>query len=917
MLLEDLCPDIVCLTESKLSDHLNSEVFDTEKYVVFRKDRINQAAPGGGVVVLVNRNLISSNSNVNFLNNHLYDESVWCELVIKDKKVLLGAIYRPPASVREKNNLLCDLIRLVGDYNSESQVLICGDFNFKEINWENNEVESTGQVVDANNFLDSVNDSFLQQHVMMDTHNLDEENQSRLDLIFTRDSHDIMGLELLPPVGKSHHAVIRFDFLLDTDLDDVDGAQQLRYNFHKANYAEIRRELEEVNWNELFRNKEVEEMYQILVNILCDLIDKYVPKIVCNLARKKHKWMTSEVRNKIKEKEKAWKRLRARKTTRRAEEYKRIRNATTCMIRQAKKAFVKKLCKDIKVNPKHFWSYVRDRTTLKEKVLRVRNGNGVTTQSDLETANVMNSAFQSVFINEDDEIPEFDVGYRGPGIENVEFDLDTVKELLKKTNGNKAKGPDGIHPRLLRECSSELAVPVSLIIRKSLDLGLVPALWLLGSLCPIYKKGDILDPLNYRPVSLTSVICKLCEKLVRKVVVEHLEENKLIYDGQHGFRGRRSTLTNLLTYMETLTAAVDNQIPVDVNYLDCRKAFDTVPHKRLLAKLEAYGIRGKILEWIKAFLTGREQYVEIRGTKSDKLGVTSGVPQGSVLGPVLFLIYINDLVSDLECPVLLFADDAKIFKEIRSQEDIEAMQRDLKRLETWSVKWLLNFNADKCVTMHIGHRNPHVDYALNRTQLKESTTEKDLGVHVSADLKPSHHVNIAAAKGNRMVGLIKRHFPEMDLDTCHTLYCALVRPHLEYAVQSWSPYYRKDIIELEKVQRRMTKLVPELKDLDYEARCEALGLTTLEKRRRRGDLIETYKILNGFEDIDYKIFFEYSDTSTRSNTCKLKKRGHWRTLVRANAFSVRVVNSWNSLPEDVVNAPSISSFKSRLDKCAF
>ena len=245
------------------------------------------------------------------------------------------------------------------------------------------------------------------------------------------------------------------------------------------------------------------------------------------------------------------------------------------------------------------------------------------------------------------------------------------------------------------------------------------------------------------------------------------------------------------------------------------------------------------------------------------------------------------------------------------------MQRDLGRLEEWSKKWLLEFSADKCVTMHIGHRNPHYTYELNRLQLKESNLEKDLGVFVSADLKPSYNVNVAAAKGNRMVGLIKRNFVDIDKDTCRTLYCALVRPHLEYAIQSWSPYYKKDILELEKVQRRMTKLVPELEELDYEERCERLGLTTLERRRLRGDLIETYKILNGYEDLDYRLFFEYSEANTRSNTRKLKKRGHWRTLARANCFSVRVVNTWNSLPEEVVCAPTIGSFKSKLDKFNF
>lgn len=372
-------------------------------------------------------------------------------------------------------------------------------------------------------------------------------------------------------------------------------------------------------------------------------------------------------------------------------------------------------------------------------------------------------------------------------------------------------------------------------------------------------------------------------------------------------------MTNLLEYMENLTIAVDSQIPVDVNYLDCRKAFDTVPHRRLMVKLHGYGIRGNVLKWIEEFLNGRKQSVEIRGESSDLLDVTSGVPQGSVLGPVLFLIFINDLVEELECPALLFADDAKIFVQIHSEEDIAAMKRDLVRLQEWSKKWLLEFNPTKCSTMHIGHRNPKVKYELNGHELKETDVEKDLGVLISQDLKPAHHIGVIAAKANRMVGLIRRNFNYIDVEMCKTLYVSLVRPHLEYAVQSWSPYYRKDIDELEKVQRRMTKLVPELKDLPYEERCARLGLTSLEKRRLRGDLIETFKIVHGYENVDREIFFELASTVTRSNNCKLKKRGQWRTVTRANSFSVRVVNVWNSLPEDIVTATSIGAFKHRLD----
>ena len=356
-------------------------------------------------------------------------------------------------------------------------------------------------------------------------------------------------------------------------------------------------------------------------------------------------------------------------------------------------------------------------------------------------------------------------------LEDIEVAIEKVENLLSDINVNKAMGPDGLHPRCLSECSKELAMPVFLIIRKSLDSESVPKFLLITAVCPLCKKVDKLDPLKYRPVSLTCVLSKICEMVVCEYIMKHLETNNLMTNSQHGFREKRSTLTNLLIYMESLTKAMDQQIPMDVNYLDCRKVFDTVPHGRLLKMLEAYGMRGKIMGWIRAFLTGREQYAEIRGSRSSKLRVMSGVLQGSVLGPVLFLVYINDLVNQLECPVLLFADDAKIYKEIISAESHQAMQRDLVKLEEWSLKWLLKFNPDKCTTMHLGHGNPKYVYQMDSKDLKESNVEKDLGVYISSDLKPEKHISSVAAKGYRMVGFIKRNFGDLDIESCKALYC--------------------------------------------------------------------------------------------------------------------------------------------------
>ena len=511
-------------------------------------------------------------------------------------------------------------------------------------------------------------------------------------------------------------------------------------------------------------------------------------------------------------------------------------------------------------------------------------------------------------------VPNANYNYDGAILSDLVISEELILKILRKLDVNKSAGPDGITTRLLKECSEHLVLPLKMIFIKSLETGDVPLAWREANVCPIYKKGAKTNPLNYRPVSLTSVVGKVFETLIRDELVKHATENAIIKLQQHGFMKKKSTLTNLLEYLEGLTKAKSEKIPVDINYLDCSKAFDTVPHRRLIVKLEALGVQGNILRWIKGFLTDRRQRVNIRGSFSYWLPVESGVPQGSVLGPVLFLFYINDLVEGLECPILLFADDAKIFKEIRTPEDAAALSRDMRRIQEWSEKWLLTFNEEKCATMHVGLHNQKQDYILNNKTLRKTELEKDLGVFISNDLKPSKHVAAVALKANQVVGIIKKNFEFLDKETITSLHCTLVRPILEYAVQSWCPFLEKDIEELEKVQHRITKLVPGLEDMPYEQRCKELKLPTLKERRLRGDLIEVYKILRGFEGTDYQKFFKFREGNTRGHDWKLEKKEHSAGLERGGWFSIRVINPWNKLPPNVVNAPSINAFKKNLDE---
>ena len=407
-LLEKENPSLVFLVETKLNaDIANMEIFDVNKYEVYRKDRVEQNAPGGGVAVLVKKSLVSTCNSIRFINHHAYAEAVWCEIKLEGNNILVGSVYRAPSSGRDVNNLLCDLFRLTDNYDKESQVLICGDFNYNEILWESNTVERDGQfTVDAGNFLDAVNDTFLIQHVEERTHNIDYANPTRLDLIFSRNEVDVKNLNLLAPLGKSHHATIAFEYVLASEVLEAEIGDRYKYCFHKGDYDMIRRNLSVINWEERFEGKSLVEKYEILVSVIINLIEQYVPKVKCAPGSPKPKWMTKEVKDQINAKEKAWKRLKARKTNLREIKYRQVRNLVTSMVRAAKKAFEKQLCKDIKVNPKHFWSFIRSKSKVKENVTKVRKPNGELSKNDQETADVFNNAFQSVFVVEDRQNPQ-------------------------------------------------------------------------------------------------------------------------------------------------------------------------------------------------------------------------------------------------------------------------------------------------------------------------------------------------------------------------------------------------------------------------------------------------------------------------------------------------------------------------------
>ena len=421
-------------------------------------------------------------------------------------------------------------------------------------------------------------------------------------------------------------------------------------------------------------------------------------------------------------------------------------------------------------------------------------------------------------------------------------------------------------------------------------------------------------PENYRPISITSVISKIMESIVRDAIVAHMVKNNLLTDHQHGFVPGRDCMTQLLLSLEDWTNMIENSEAFDVIYTDFAKAFDSVAHERLMVKLENIGVKGDLLKWIYSFLCGRTQCVKVNGIRSRWKKVLSGIPQGSVIGPLLFVIFINDMPEEVKFNVCkLFADDCKLYGRVSTLGE-NKMQFDLSNLENWSKNWQLPFNASKCKVMHFGRQNPKHSYHLNDHVLESMHSEKDLGVFIDDQLKFHVHTAAGAKKANQILGVVKKSYRTRDPTTMATLYKHMVRPHLEYGNTIWGPFYKDDIKTVEAIQRRATKLVNSLRDKPYEERLEALKLPSLVYRRKRGDMIQMYKIVNGLVRIDSNLLFTPAMIShTRGHSQKVFK-SHAVKLARNNSFSQRVVSNWNRLPTNVIEAPSINTFKNRLDK---
>ena len=886
-------PELIMITESWATEDIDSEL-ELDGYKPERFDR-KDGRRGGGVLLYF-KNGIVYNREYDLESDNI--EALWCRLGNR----FIGVCYDSTSNSAEESAALNSRIKSV--CQAKGDVLICGDFNHPSIDWKNLDAGKNDM-----EFLDLTQDLFLTQHVTEPT----RENNV-LDLVLSSNPDIVQDVKIVNPLtGTCDHNVVEFNMICDAKQK----CWKMKYfDYRKANWVKLKEYLSNSARLEL-NEGDVDSKRDTLADVINQGILQFVPiRVKKCFGPHRPLWWNGNIQRVRKRRIKWWNRYKESHLNHDFQKYKNAEREASRLIRNAKRKLEKKIANNIKVDTKYFWKYARSLTKVKSTIGPLTDSKGDVITDDQKTADEFNNFFSSVFTKETtDNIPEpkkMFMEEEDKFLKNVDITVEKVFNKLVKLNPNKAADVCGFNPAVFKECAAELAKPVTVLFKESLSTGCVPKMWKYANVTPIFKKGQRNLPSNYRPVSLTSILCRVLESLLVDEIRAHLTKYKLILETQHGFMPKKSCLSNLLLYLEDVTNLVDQGLPVDIIYLDFSKAFDSVPHQRLLAKLTAHGIGGHVLRWIGDWLNGRKQRVVVNGCASTWKDVTSGVPQGSILGPLLFIVFINDIDYNIVSTLSKFADDTKAYRSVENTERAFTLQDDLHKLFAWSQDWQMLFNSSKCKCLHVGFNNQQYDYFLGDEPIETTRLEKDLGVQISEDLKSENHISYIVKKANRISGCIKRTYTDKSRRNMIYLYKTLVRPLLEYCQQAWSPVYKKDIQKVEKVQRRFTKMINGLKTLPYEERLKKCNLLSLEKRRARADLLETFKIHSGETDVDPKaLFTHYNNSKTRGHAKKIFKK-HTHLVIRKNFYSQRIISPWNKLEEECIAATNINNFKSKI-----
>jgi exonuclease III len=840
-------PDVVALQETKIGSGFLSSELKMNAYQIFRRDRVMGA---GGVLIAVKNNI-----RVNILPRLYRDptEMLWVELsnLGRGKKIIFGTYYRPRCNDLVSATAFAESVDVARVYaaNNQAKLIITGDLNCNDITWRDarDPIRHRGSAV----ILEAVEQAHLSQLVHEPTR-----NAAILDLVFC--SHpDLVSNLCTVPAFSDHVGVY---FVSSFKVAPPQEIPKTRHHWNRANFDRMREML--VLFDEQFQNsyasRSVEENWILMKAAFSRVVEENVPS---SSTRPKLKILPREVIRLCRRKQRAYKTLRLYDTPENQARYRALRKASKRAVSRANRDHMEMIARSLATeNTRPFWGFIKslrqDRTDI--PLLRLNDGTEIT--DPVQKARIFNEEFVNVFTAEPRHTYLPDLPPPVYHMNPFTITVDGVRKRLESLNVTKACGPDGVSGRFLCFAAPFISASVTALFNQSLNSAEIPTDWKSAIVHPVYKKGDKSLPLNYRPISLTCVLCKQLEHILVSQINRFLGAHNLLYERQHGFRSGQSCETALASLVHDWASKVDAHfIAVDAIFLDFAKAFDKVPHQRLVHKISHFGIDGNTVNWIKSFLSNRFQRVLVAGSHSQWLPVSSGIPQGSVLGPLLFSLFINDLpfCVSMNTKINLFADDCVVYRQVCGPSDLRNLQRDINEIERWSCNWLLPFNADKCSHMRVSLRRqddqviPPPRYMLGQHPMVKVTSVKYLGVVLQSNLRFNEHIDQTVSKSNSLLGLLRRNLSKCSTGAKLTAYKALVRSRLEYCSSIFDPYQLSLTRRLEAIQNRASRFICS----DYSRRSHVtfmkvrLKLENLSERRT----IARHKLVNSLLEGRVKI----------------------------------------------------------------
>lgn len=904
--------DILAFSETWLSPSILTEDIYLDSYLPpERKDRTGDNH--GGVMIYV-KDTLYYKRRLDLEPAGI--ECIWIELQLKHKKVLFGLFYRPPNSDAEYFTSSENSIFLAIDTGIKD-VIITGDFNCNMLN------PRTARKINC------ICDQLSLYQVIDDPTHFTETSSSLIDIILTNNKDSMIlsgvGEPFLQQELRYHCPVFG---ILNFSKPKRKSYIRHVWFFDRGDFNLLRHKIARTDWGAL-ESQDIDTFAQNITEQLISLSKACIPNKSVRIRPADPPWLTTNIRKHIRKRKRAYKKAKLTNSAHNWNKFKNLRNAVTNMIRNSKKTFTDNLANKLKsetLSAKDWW------TTLKYFISPTTNSSipplehdGIIYSDDTDKANLLNNFFrdQTLLDERNAVLPRINKYVA----ENVSFSSLNItpfeiESVLKSLPVGKAVGPDGINNRILREIANEFSAPFCALINLSLQQGIVPDIWKVSHVCPIYKKDDPTLVSNYRPISLLNALDKVAERVVFKHLYNHFRDNNILTPLQSGFIPKDSTVNQLTFLYDKFCQALDNGKEVRVVFCDISKAFDRVWHAGLLCKLEAVGISGSLLAWFSSYLSNRRQRVTLPGVYSNWNHIKAGVPQGSILGPLLFLLYINDIVNDIGSHIRLFADDTSLYIVVENpNEAAELLNVDLEKITTWAKQWLVTFNPPKTESMLISRKivKPvHPPIFMSNQQITEVSFHKHLGIFLSNDCTWHRHIDYIKEKAWKRINVMRRLKYQLDRKSLEKIYTSFIRPILEYGNEIWAncTQYEKD--ELEQIQLEAARIATGATKLISinSLYCE-IGWETLDERRNKQKLSLFYKMY-------YCLSPPYLSTLVpplvgQSSRYNLRNANDLQTIDARttqyfNSFLPSTVRDWNTLPFDIKNSDTVAAFKSNLNK---